>query len=173
MTWIVIQFDPDRNQLFSSDPTPWSEGGFTPVTLVWIKLKSQKVWTKQVRYESTLNVLNRKTHLGDNHDKSGSYSTHTHKKKSLFYSKSRLNWTETGLFFPERFSSCISGFTSCLSLLNETERGQSSCCLSFRICAYTIWTMHKCVRDRVCLCVWVLACRQLCVCVSICVHGKG
>ncbi len=52
----MVQFDPDRDQLFWTDQGPsvwsgpWSWGGFA-----WVKLKSPKVLTKQGRYKSTLN----------------------------------------------------------------------------------------------------------------------
>ncbi len=45
----MVQFDPDHLFLvgLSSLSGPWSAGGFTPVILVQIKLKSQKVRTKR------------------------------------------------------------------------------------------------------------------------------
>lgn len=59
----VVQFDRARDHLFSSDrglavwSGPWSGGGFTPVILVWIKLKRLKVRTLQSRCERALGVL--------------------------------------------------------------------------------------------------------------------
>ena len=56
----MVQFDPDRDHLFSSDQIsavcfgPWSGGRFTPINLVRTKLESLKVWTKRGRCERAL-----------------------------------------------------------------------------------------------------------------------
>uniref|UniRef100_A0A8C9ZAK7 glutaminase n=1 Tax=Sander lucioperca TaxID=283035 RepID=A0A8C9ZAK7_SANLU len=56
----MVQFDRDRSKLFWSDQIsavwsgPWSGGGFTPVILVWLKLKSPKILTKRGRCERPL-----------------------------------------------------------------------------------------------------------------------
>ncbi len=54
----MVQFDPDLDHLFWSHKgsAVWSGGGFTPVILVWIKLKSQKVRTKRGRCERALSL---------------------------------------------------------------------------------------------------------------------
>ena len=62
MNQTMVQFDPDRDHLFSSYQIsalwfgPWSGGRFTPINLVRIKLKSLKVRAKQGRCERALKL---------------------------------------------------------------------------------------------------------------------